>query len=86
MSEPKPALRLITEKKPWPELVEHLKNLLARAEAGELSAFAFVGENVDGTMIRYAYHGHGSYPIKMVGQIEVLKLAVIHRHCKFEDE
>lgn len=82
----RPQLRLITGKKPWPELIEHLKSLLARAEAGDLCSFGFVSEESNGDMIRYAYHGQGSYPIKMVGQLDVLKHAIIKRNCTFEED
>lgn len=87
MSDPTPPLRLVpAERQPWPALVEHLEEMLKSAKAGELRSFGCVFEELDGTMSRWAFHGEGSYPVKMVGELEVLKLAVMHRHCKFEDE
>jgi hypothetical protein len=53
---------------PWDELVECLREKLAQAERGELTAFA--------------YHNVGSSAYKMVGAIEALKTRVVMRHLQ----
>ena len=55
-------------------LVEQLRDLLAMAESGELQSIAYVGEKVDGDIVR-GYSG--LRPFTTIGVLEVLKAAII---------
>ena len=85
MSEPHPIRLVPREREPWPDLIDRLKSLLARAEAGELMSFAYVAE-VHEDFLYGQFHDVGSMPIKMIGQIELLKVRIIARHGHVEDD
>ena len=55
-------------------LVGQLRDLLAMAESGELQSIAYVGEKVDGDIVR-GYSG--LRPFTTIGVLEVLKAAII---------
>ena len=55
-------------------LVGQLQTLLALAESGELQSIAYVGEKVDGDIVR-GYSG--VRPFLTIGTLEVLKAAII---------
>lgn len=55
-------------------LVDQLRDLLSLAESGELQSIAYVGEKIDGDIVR----GHaGVRPFMTIGCLEVLKAAII---------
>jgi len=67
-------------------MVDFLRDLLARAEAGEILALCAVYElAADGAMTFRAFHGSESWPVKLVGELEVAKQRIIRRHCIPED-
>ena len=55
-------------------LVGQLRDLLAMAESRELQSIAYVGEKVDGDIVR-GYSG--LRPFTTIGVLEVLKAAII---------
>lgn len=69
----------LNRREPWPELAEKLRELADRAEAGDLMAYAFVLEDHRGAMAHHAFHGVGSYPTKLIGQLEILKSAIVEK-------
>ena len=79
-------LRQLNRREPQPELAKALRDLADLAESGDIMAFAYVSENHLGAMAYRAWHGAGSYPVKMVGQLAVLSHAIVQRHGHPVDE
>ncbi len=63
----------------WPELADHLGKLATRAANGEIRAIAYVVEGTDGDLDFHAFHSKDTYPQKLLGELEVLKAAMIQR-------
>jgi len=74
------------QRKPYDELVACLREKLAQAERGELTAFAFVCEYVDGKVGQYAFHDIGSNVFKLVGILEALKFRIATRHLGSDEQ
>ena len=65
--------------RPWPELVDYLREKLAQAEAGQLAAVAIVFEYDGGETGHYAFKAERSYPMKLVGELEAAKFAILSK-------
>lgn len=82
MSNDDTKLRLIHgERVPRTNVIELLEMALAKANAGEVIAVGIVYEYATGEMGCLAAHAEESTPLKMVGELEVLKHLVVSRHC-----
>jgi hypothetical protein len=74
------------QRKPYDALIACLREKLEQAERGELTAFAYVCEYVDGNVGQYAFHDVGSNVFKMVGILEALKVRIANRYLGSDEQ
>jgi hypothetical protein len=78
MSEPKPCLKVLPERKPDEDLVEAVRELLERVESGEVLTLAFVYETKRKFCERVFVYSNDDQ-VKMLGMLENAKAGVVAR-------
>lgn len=71
---------------PWPELALKFDELAEMARRGEIAGAGYVIEMADGETGYRCFHDVGSNVKKMLGEIDVMKHAILRRHCEPDDE
>lgn len=78
-----PALGIVPfTRKAWPSMTRYLREKVGQAERGEIRALTVVVEYDNGDMGSQAFHGEHSCPVKMLGEIELLKVAMLHHEAE----
>jgi len=73
-------LRLIRcEGEPRENVVELARDLLKKAESGEIVALGAAYEYADGTAAFWAAHGEHSTPGRLLGEVTLMGHAIAHR-------
>lgn len=87
MSDHRPPMPVVVplQRQPFEEVVACLREKLAQAERGEITAFAYVCEYQDGNVGQYAFHDRGSNIYKLVGAVEALKYRLTKRYLGSSD-
>lgn len=65
-------------------VVAHLRELLTKAEAGEVIAVASAWEYADGLVGYHVALSEGSFPAKLVGEVAVLQHSLIVTSCRVD--
>lgn len=60
-----------------PELVAFLEQLVTEAKEGKFAALAMVIEYDDDQVAQVAFHGNRSSPVRMIGELEMLKSTMV---------
>ncbi len=73
-------LRVIpaTKAKPDEKLISELKEMLAKAEAGEILSIATTCEYATGELGYFWLHGHVTYPTKLIGAVAQLQWSMLN--------
>lgn len=85
-SGPRVSVVVPLQRQPFEEVVACLREKLAQAERGEITAFAYVCEYHNGNVGQYAFHDKGSNIYKLVGVIEALKARLVKRYLGSSDD
>ena len=81
-TKPPPLAQVIPlARKPWPELVEYLREKLTQAEDGQLAAIVLAFEYEGGETGHYAFNAEDSWPGKLVGEMQFAQHQMVVREC-----
>ena len=68
------------KKEPNQQLIDILRDLLTKAESGDINGVAFTVSMVNGSTGRTWFCGDGCNPITQIGMLDIVKMQILQAH------